>query len=544
MVASHAGVRRYLLRAITVLLCLLNSVDTGAAQSSEQTLKQQAYAAYRARAIAAGRARNEKIVADNFFEAGNLEQAAKSYLHALAVAPYAFYYDEKILIATRLAKANHKPVAIGILEELLNEVSNDVPAKLEITKLLDTLQPRSVSIAEVDAILKQDSRNKYALLKKADSLRQGKEFRESLPLYRRILQQGNDFDTRLGLIYSLLAVGEKSEAKQEFKLLHTEDGEQEEQYYELANVLDTSTRPTVDLLLNHYDDSDKNKSVEHGATIKVVVGNLDWVADIRNKTATSVDIPDYTPVNVTAKAKIYSLGATTHVTDRVIVTGKYGRTDLIAVDQRASISTGQLKADVKTGSGVLSGNVSREALNATTASIKSATQVTKKSIELTQPLTERLKTNLAYAYRNYSDGNAANDFRASASIVLYQGLPQISLGYGFHRTNYKNPLIDGLHPSYSYAAPQNLVAHQTMLTAYYESERFYVNVDIEYGREAFEKNDVKFNDQFHYNVATVGFKATRKLSFELNRESSKSATADIADTYNETVTGARVSYLF
>ena len=141
-------------------------------------------------------------------------------------------------------------------------------------------------------------------------------------------------------------------------------------------------------------------------------------------------------------------------------------------------------------------------------------------------------------------GNAANDFRASASFVIYQGLPQISLGYGFHRTNYKNPLVDGQQPSYSYSAPQNLVAHQTMLTAYYESEHFYLNVDIEYGREASEKNNDKVKNQFRYNVATIGFKATRKLSFELNRESSNSTIANAEDTYNESTMGARISYLF
>ncbi len=550
MVAPRDAIRRQFLCALTVLLCSTHGSDASAAQSNEQTLQQQAYAAYRARAIAASRARNEKVVADNTFEAGNLEQAAKLYLHALAVAPEAFYYDEKKEIATRLVRANHKADAIAILEQLLSERRNDEVARLDITKLLSTLQPQTVTSKEVDAILKQDSRNKYALLTKADGLRQQKQFRESLSFYRRILQQGNDFDARLGLIYSLLAVGTKADAKQEFKLLGTEDSAQEEQYYELLYELDASTRPTVDLLLNHYRDTDKNKSVEHGATIKVVIGNLDWIADIRDKTATSVEIPEdppdgnYAPVKITAKAKIYSLGATTKVADRLTVTGKYGRTDLMTADQHKSITTGQLKLDVKTGTGVLSGNASWDALNATTASIQSAVQVAKKSIELTQPLTGRLKTDLAYAYKSYSDGNSANDIRASASFVLYQGLPQISLGYGFHSTDYKNPLVDGKQPGYSYSAPQNLTAHQAMLTAYYESERFYVNVDIEYGREAFDKNQSKVNDQFRYNVATIGFKATRKLSFELSKESSNSTIANAEDTYNESTLGARVSYLF
>ena len=547
MVAPRDVIRRQFWCALTVLLCSALGIDAGAAQSNEQTLQQQAYAAYRARAIAASRARNEKVVADNTFEAGNLEQAAKLYLHALAVAPHAFYYNEKKEIATRLARANHKADAIALLEELLSELGSDEVAKLDITKLLNSLQPQAITSKEVDAMLKQDSRNKYALLTKADGLRQQKQFRESLAFYRRILQQGNDFDARLGLIYSLLAIGAKADAKQEFKQLSTEDSAQEEQHYELSNALDAGTRPRVDLLLNHYDDSDKNKSAEHGATIKVVVGNLDWIAEVRDKTATAVGYPEATPntpVNITAKTKFYSLSAATNVTDRLLLTGKYGRIDLMTTDRSRSLNTGQLKLDVNTDTGVLSGNASWDVLNATTASIKNATQVAKKSIELTQALTDRLKTYLSYAYKSYSDGNAANDFRASASFVIYQGLPQISLGYGFHRTNYKNPLVDGEQPSYSYSAPQNLVAHQAMLTAYYESEQFYVNVDIEYGREAFEKNQSKANDQFRYNVVTIGFKATRKLSFELNKESSNSTIANAEDTYNESTLGARVSYLF
>lgn len=529
----HAlGAHRQRACVLMFLLCISNSVDANAAQSSEQTLFQEARAAYRARAIAAGRARNEKVVADNFFEAGNLEQAAKLYLHALAVAPDAFYYEEKKQIAMRLASANRKSDAIGILEELLTERGHDEKAKLEIAKLLDSLQSRSASITEADAVLKQDSRNRYALLTKADSLRKGKKFTESLPLYRRILQQGNDFDARLGLVYSLLAIGAKVEAKQEFKLIRTRDDAQEEQYYELANVLNAATRPSVDLLLNHYSDSDKNRSAEHGAIIRVVLGNQDWIADVREKDAESPD--------TTANAKIYSLGTTANVTDRYKVTGRYGRADLKA-DRRISVDTGQFKVDVKLGAGTLAGNLSWDALNATTASIQSAIQVARKAVELTQPFTDRFKTNLAYSYKNYSDGNAANDFRASADYVFYRGVLQTSLGWGYHRTNYKNPLGAG---SYSYSVPENLAAYQAMLTAYYESEKFYVNVDIEYGREAYEKNGAKIKDKFLYNVATLGFKATRKLSLELSNESSDSKIADAEDTYNESIFGARISYLF
>ena len=536
MIAARSGLGRRCSHAITLLLCLINGVDASAGQSSDQTLKQQAYAAYRARSIAAGLARNEKVVADNFFEAGNLEQAAKLYLHALAAAPDAFYYDEKKLIATRLASANHKPDAIAILEELLTERKNDLPEKLEIIKLLDTLQQHAVTLMEIDALLKQDSLNPYALLIKANSLRQQKRFRESVPLYRRILQQGSNFDARMGLIYSLLALEEKAEALREYKRIHTENDAQSEQYRELGSLVESSMRPSVDLALSHYADTDKNRSVEHSAVIRVVVGNLDWVANISDKTATLFD--------ASANVKTYAISASGNATDRFRLTGKYGRAHLIA-DARRIVNTGQLKVDVNTGSGTLSGNVSWDALNATTASIQNAIQASKKSVELMQPFTERLKANLAYAYKSYSDGNAANDFRASASYVLYNGVPQISVGYGHHCTNYKNPLITGssIPPSYSYSAPKKLVAHQAMLTSYYESEQFYINVDIEMGREAYEKNRVKIKDKFHYNAASIGFKATSKLSVELSAENSKAATAEIEDTYNDSIFGARVSYL-
>ena len=302
-----------------VILLVFNAMDARAAPPGEPTLNQQAYTAYRARAIAAGHARNEKIAADNFFEDGNLEQAAKLYLHALAAAPDAFSFAEKKQIATRLASANRQPDAILILQELLTQRKNDLPARLELVKLLATMQQNAAALAELDNILKHDGRNRYALLIKADALRRQKLFSESIPVYRSILQQVNDFDARLGLMYSLLAVGAKAEAKKHFTFIDAEDEARQEQLDELTKALNSSTRPRLDLLLNHYGDSDENRSLEHGVIVRAVAGNIDWVADVRNKTA----ISDAEETRATADT--YALSAAGNVTDDFRVTAKYGR---------------------------------------------------------------------------------------------------------------------------------------------------------------------------------------------------------------------------
>ena len=517
------------LRVLMILLCLLGSAS--AAPPNAQTLNPSTYTAYRARAIAISHARNEKVIADNFFEAGNLEQAAKLYLHALAAAPDAFSFAEKKHIATRLVKANHRPDAVVILQQLLIEAKSNLPTKLEIVKILAGLPQNSAALAELDAVLKQDSRNKYALLIKADSLRRQKKFSESVPVYRSILQQGHDFDAHLGLVYSLLAVGAKADAKKQFKLIPVEDDAQQEQLDELANTLNSRTRPTLDLLLNHYADSDENRSLEHGVIVRLVTGNIDWVADVRNKIAIA-DAED-----TTATAGTYSLSATANVTDDLRVTGKYGRAKLTA-EREALLTTGLLKVAAQVGTGTVTVNVARDALSATPTLISNAIQVSKRAIELKQPLAERLKANLAYAYKSYSDGNTSDDLRAAAYYVVYHGAPQISLGAGYGRVNYKNPTTNG------YSAPQNLLAKKLMLTTYYESERLYVDVNIEYGRESYEKNSVYKDNIFHYETATLGMKVTRKLSVELSAERSNSSAAEGAETFDDSVASARLSYLF
>ncbi len=517
----------------TIWLCVMTSMNVGAAQPGEPSFNQQAYAEYRARAIAAGHARNEKVVADNFFEAGNPDQAAKLYLHALAVAPDAFSAAEKKHIAARLVNANHKAEAVIILQQLLAEQKNELSEKLELVKLLAALRQNSLVITEVDALLQRDSRNKYALLMKADALRRQKKFSESLPVYRSILYQGNDFSARLGLIYSLLAVGAKAEAKNQFKLIHAENDAQHEELDALANVLDASTRPRVELVSNRYSDADKNRSVERGAIIRLVTGNVDWVADVRDKTA---DFEE-----ATATAQTYSLGAASNVTDHLKVTGKYGRAKLTA-EQTVSLDTGQFKVDARLGTSTVTANFSREALTATTTVIGNAIQLSKQAIELTQPFTERLKTNLAYTEKSYSDGNAANDFRATAQYVVYRGSPQVGLGYGHSRVNYKKPSSSG------YSAPQNYVANQLMLTLYYETERFYADVNIVSGRESYEKNRTEKSSEFRYDAATLGMKITRRLSLDINAERSNSkgnaATSGSAEVFNDLVVGARIAYLF
>ena len=519
------------LRVLVVLLCLMGSASASAAPPSAQTSNPSTYTAYRARAIAVSHARNEKIIADNFFEAGNLEQAAKLYLHALAAAPEAFSFAEKKHIATRLVRANHRPDAVIILQQLLIEAKSNLPAKLEIVKILAALPQNSAALAELDAVLKQDSHNKYALLIKADSLRRQKQFSESILVYRRILQQGHNFDASLGLVYSLLAVGAKADAKKQFKLIPVEDDAQQEQLDELANTLNSRTRPTLDLLLNHYADSDENSSLEHGVIVRVVTGNIDWVADVRNKTA-SADAED-----TAATADTYSLSATANVTDAVRVTGKYGRSTLTA-ERVASFTTGLLKVAAQVGTGTVTINVAQDALSATPTLISNAIQVSKKAIELRQPLTERLKANLAYADKNYSDDNASTDLRAAAYYAVYNGAPQINLGAGYGRVHYKSPTTNG------YSAPQNLLATKLMLTLYYESERFYVDVNIEYGRESYEKNRVYKDNIFHYETAALGIKITRKLSVELSAERSNSSAAEGAETFDDSVASARLSYLF
>lgn len=478
------------------------------------------------------RARVLKKSADFNFDQGDPELAANFYLRALALAPGAFSVGEKKLIASRLVVANRQREAIEVLRQLALEQGDDAEIRLSLAKLLSANENYTDAIAEVDRVLHQDRGNKYALLVKANSLRSQQKFGHSAFLYRRILEQGEDFDARVGLTYSLLAAGEKTKARESFGRLKTEDEEQQQQVDELGYYLESVTRPNIDLYTGTFTDSDNNRTEERRVTIRGASTDWDLAASSAQKTAISEGVT-YTSDAVTGSASA-------NFSEVLRFTMKLGQIKLGA-DQLRKYSTRNVEIDFKVGLhpvSVLNVDISHD-VNATTGTqFVNVIEQDQSSIKFTRALDAKTMLYLTYHYRQYSDENSANDFQGSAQYTVYRGGPIVRAGYTYRQMNYNHPAFHG------YFDPQNYKSNQGYLTLYYEYGSYYFDVEADYGRQKYERNFTGSNEPFKYVSATIGTTASKRFRLELHGEFNESGKSNAAYLYRDSLVSVQGSYMF
>lgn len=492
------------------------------------------------------RARALKTAADYNFTQNNLDLAASFYLRALALAPEIFSVEEKKQIANRLATAHHQNEAIEVLRQLALEHGDDAEIRVNLAKLLSATQDYSAAIAEVDKILNQDHGNKYALLVKANSLRSQQKFGQSAALYRSILKDSEDFDARLGLTYSLLAMGEKTRARDSFGKMKTEDEDQQQQIDELGYYLKSVTRPTVDLYSATLTDSDKNRTSDRRVTLRGTGTDWDLAASYDRKSAHSiVEDPDTVALPYTKLFTASSIAgsASANFSEVLRLTLKLGQTKLDADTQHAFITRG-VTVDLKTGQyplSIVSVDISHDVLTTTGTQIARMVELDQSSIKYTRALNARTTLNLNYRYKQYasaSDTNTANDFQGSAQYVLYRGAPFINVGYVYRHMNYNHIADD------NYFDPQNYRSNQAYVTLYYELSPFYFDFETDYGQQTYDRYEVKNRDSFKFASATIGTAATKRLHLELHSEYNGSTSLDSGYKYHDLLISAQVSYMF
>lgn len=477
------------------------------------------------------RARALKSTADFNFERNNRELAANLYLRALALAPDAFSVDEKKQIAERLAAAGRQREAIEMLRQLAHE-RDDVEIRVHLSKLLSSEENYDEAIAEIDKALKQDRGNKYALLTKSNFLRSQQKFGESVTLYRKILERGEDFDARLGLTYGLLAMGEKTRARDSFARLKPDDDDQRQQTDELKHYLDSVTRPTIDVYNGTLTDSDKNRTTERRFTLRGTGTDWDLTTSYGEKSALSE--------GVTYKANYVTAGAKANFSEVLRLALKVGQSKLDA-DRTRTFTTNEISADLKVGVSplrVVTVNVSHDVVADSGSQIANMIEQDQSGIRFTRVFDANTTLFINYRYMQYSDSNSATDFQGSIQYTLFRGAPFIRVGYMYRNMDYRRPAFNG------YFDPQDYSSHQAFVTLYYENTWLVSDFEVDYGRQKYERNFVDSDDKFIYASATLGTTSSKKLRLELHAEYNQSKSNNTSLVYDDLLVSSQLSYMF
>ncbi|HMK44510.1 MAG TPA: tetratricopeptide repeat protein [Dissulfurispiraceae bacterium] len=183
-----------------------------------------------------------KIAGDKLARQEDFSGAAKLYVKAMELEK-GFKDAEVLDMARVMAWGGMLPESRRSLEELTgrNDANNKTKILLAEVYFWEGTFDRSRTIAE--EVLRRDPGNREAVRIQADVLRVTGDPQGAIPLYEGLLNSAEDFDTRIGYAYALLALKGEGDARAAGELLKPQfayqQREKEELFREIARVAQT-----------------------------------------------------------------------------------------------------------------------------------------------------------------------------------------------------------------------------------------------------------------------------------------------------------------
>jgi thioredoxin-like negative regulator of GroEL len=503
-----------------VLIILLPGLSS--AQTVEELQKNLASTADR---LTQGRL--YKQLGDTFVAQDNTEQAADAYAKALAASPQSFSVAERVRMAMYLSWADRLGESERELRRVLNEDAKNIAARTHLARVLSWSGQLREALTEADTVLREAPDHKEALLVKADALQWQGRYLEAIPIYRKIIAQDNDFDARIGLSRSLLAVGDRAGTRENVQSLAPANARQKQQLTRLTDAVEQETAPVSEARYNFYKDSDGNRLNRHSVTGSFWLGNQKYGLDYRHTDATDSSRDNR---GEDFLVKVYS-----RLTDRFSAGAGLGFTQ-VADRHTSNFPAGHVRLDVKLLSGSAGASVTREVLTDTAELIQNRIRMTNFGMYITQPLTDRFSVHGGYNYKSFSDGNHANDLQLVSQYALFSA-PRIVIGHRFRLLDFHKQSGSG------YFDPNNYIANRAFGSFYYENRFFYTYLESYIGYQTFRRNGLAGDEMIHGGAGSIGVKPLARLVIEVNAEGGNFA-AGATSGFNYFIIGPRLIYKF
>jgi tetratricopeptide (TPR) repeat protein len=415
----------------------------------------------------------------------------------------------------------------GKLDRVLAQDPKNIAARSHLARVLSWSGDLSEAVAQADLVLKDQPEHKDALLVKGDALQWQGRYVEAIPIYQKLVAQDGDFDARVGLSRSLMAVGNRTAALENRDSLQAGSARQKRDLAKLIDALDQEIRPTVEARYNYYRDSDQNRLNRYALGGNFWIDNYKFGINFRH-----TDANDPTRDNRAEDLlfRIYS-----RLTDQFGAGAGIGFTQL-ADRHTSDFLAGHIRFDGKLFAGTAGVNVTREVLSDTAELIENRIRMTNVGLYVSQPLTERFSVYAGYNYKSFSDGNHANDLQLTTQYAIYLA-PKIMIGHRFRLLDFHEQSGSGFFD------PNNYIANRAFTSIYYENKLLYTYLDGFVGYETFRRNGVASDNFIHGGTGSLGVKPMTNLAIEVNVEGGNFAAGSTAG-FNYFIVGPRVLYRF
>jgi tetratricopeptide (TPR) repeat protein len=468
-----------------------------------------------------------KQLGDAFVAQDNLTDAAKAFSKALALGRDGFAARERVQMAIYLSWADRLQESKDELNRLLLQEPNNIAARTHLARVLAWEGELGDAIVQADRVLKDSPEHKEALLVKADALQWQGRYLEAIPIYQALIARDGDYGARDGLAHSMLAVKNRTAALAGLSALKPANAQQKRELAKLTDAIGQETSPALEGRYSYYHDSDQNRLNRYSLLGSFWGGNQKYGLSYRH-----TDAEDPTRDN---RAEDLLLSVYSRLTDRFAGGAGIGFTQL---DDRhtSNFPTGHVRLDAKLFGGSAGASVTREALTDTAELIENRIRMTNLGLYLDQPLTERFSVRAGYNYKNFSDGNHANDLQFASQYALFLA-PRITIGYRFRLLDFQKQSHSGFFD------PNNYIANRAFASAYYENRYFYTYMEGYIGYETFRRNGVASDNIIHGGAGSIGVKPTANLAIEVNVEGGNFA-AGTASGFSYFIVGPRLVLRF
>lgn len=511
------------LRFSCVLVLILSYAAAVPAAESIDLLEQR----IRSTKDPAAQAKFYKEIGQQYVAQDRLAAAADAFTKALSLGREHFSLAERLKMAIYLSWADKLDESSRELKLILTADPKDVAARTHLARVLSWMGELSEAIAQADRVLKEAPDHHEALLVKANALQWQGRYSEAVANYQKLLGTPSEFDARIGLTYSLLATGNRTGAMANIRLLKPADAREERELKRVMEAIDRETRPKVDTRYNLYRDSDDNRLHRYLMLADFWLGNKNLGFTFRH-----TDAQDRTRDK---RAEDFTFTVFSRLTDVLGVGAAVGFTQL-GDGRTSNFPTGQFRIDGRLFRGTVGANVTREVLSDTAELIDNRIRMSTVGAYLSQPITDRFSIFGSYAYKDFSDGNYANDAQLVSQYAVLLS-PRILIGHRLRFLDFRRQTRSGFFD------PSNYVANRVFASLYLERPTYYAYLEGFLGHQTFRRNGVANDDFIQGGSGSIGIRPLPNLAIEVNAEGGNFA-AGTPTGFTYFIVGPRLLFRF
>ena len=197
---------------------------------------------------------------------------------------------------------------------------------------------------------------------------------------------------------------------------------------------------------------------------------------------------------------------------------------------------GSLRMHADFGRATIEASLARDMLAGSAQEIRANIRQTDFSVSASDPLTDRLSSDLEFDHRIYSDGNSSNEFGFSPGYSFALPESKLVLGYAFSYQGFARNTNNG------YWAPQLALSNGGSIAWTFDWIDTYGSVEVSGGRGIVRASSPgAYGQSSGYDTgakAVLGFRPTRNMIVEYYWSGTQSAR------WSSTATGLGLTYIF